>query len=130
MSRSRRQQCQHGQRRSWLEKRLRRPEPGRAVHWLDQRQSWVAEAMSRADVLEGQLAEATERPVELSARAGFPDETLAAMAQAWCRQVPSSGDPPTVLPSEAGSDSAEGGVDAEGAAAPPLMSDPTGTVYL
>jgi hypothetical protein len=31
-----------------------------------------------------------------------------------------------VLPSEAGSDSAEGGVDAEGAAAPPLMSDPAG----
>jgi hypothetical protein len=40
------------------------------------------------------------------------------------------GDPPTVSPSEAGSDSAEGGVDAEGAAAPPLMSDPAGTIYL
>jgi hypothetical protein len=40
------------------------------------------------------------------------------------------GDPPTVLPSEAGSDSVEGGVDAEGAAAPPLMSDPAGTIYL
>jgi hypothetical protein len=40
------------------------------------------------------------------------------------------GDPPTVLPFEAGSDSAEGGVDAEGAAAPPLMSDPAGTIYL
>jgi hypothetical protein len=40
------------------------------------------------------------------------------------------GDSPTVLPFEAGSDSAEGGVDAEGAAAPPLMSDPAGTVYL
>jgi hypothetical protein len=36
------------------------------------------------------------------------------------------GDPPTVLPFEVGSDSAEGGVDAEGAAAPPLMSDPAG----
>jgi hypothetical protein len=35
-----------------------------------------------------------------------------------------------VLPSEAGSDSAEGGVDAEGAAAPLLMPDPAGTVYL
>jgi hypothetical protein len=45
--------------------------------------------MSRADVLEGQLAEATERPVEPSARARFPEETLAAMAQAWCGQVPS-----------------------------------------
>jgi hypothetical protein len=35
-----------------------------------------------------------------------------------------------VLPFEAESDSAEGGVDAEGAAAPPLMSDPAGIVYL
>jgi hypothetical protein len=70
---------------SWLKKKLRRPEPGRAVHWRDRRRSRVAEAMSRADVLGGQLAEATERPLEPSARAGFPEETLAAMAQAWCR---------------------------------------------
>jgi hypothetical protein len=41
-----------------------------------------AEAVSRADVLGGQLAEATERPVEVSARAGTLEETLAAMAQA------------------------------------------------
>jgi hypothetical protein len=34
-----------------------------------------------------------------------------------------------MLPSEARSDSAEGGVDVEGAA-PPLMSDPAGTAYL
>jgi hypothetical protein len=40
------------------------------------------------------------------------------------------GDPSTVLPSEARSDSAEGGVDAKGAAAPLLMSEPAGTVYL
>jgi hypothetical protein len=86
--------------------------------------------MSRADVLWGQLAEASERPVEPSARAGFPEETLAAMAQVWCNRFFRGGDPPTVLPSEAGSDSAEGRVDAEGAAAPPLMSDPAGTVYL
>jgi hypothetical protein len=84
MSRSRRQRCQHGQRQSWLEKKLRRPEPGRAVHWLDQRRSRVAEAMSRADVLEGQLAEATERPAEPSARAGFLEETSATMALAGC----------------------------------------------
>jgi hypothetical protein len=84
MSQSRRQRCQHGQRRSWLEKKLRRPELGRAVHWRDQRRSRVAEAMSRADVLEGQLAEATERPVEPSARAGFLEETPATMAQARC----------------------------------------------
>jgi hypothetical protein len=42
------------------------------------------QAMSRADVLRGQLAEATERSVEPSARAGFLEETLAAMAQARC----------------------------------------------
>ena len=34
--------------------------------------------MSRADVLGGQLAEATERPVKPSARAGFLEETLVA----------------------------------------------------
>jgi hypothetical protein len=84
MSQSRRQRCQHRQRRSWLEKKLRRPEPGRAIHWRDQRRSRVAEAMSRADVLGGQLAEATERPVEPSARAGFLEETPATMAQTWC----------------------------------------------
>jgi hypothetical protein len=40
--------------------------------------------MSRADVLGGQLAEAMERPVKPSARVGFLEETLAAMAQAQC----------------------------------------------
>jgi hypothetical protein len=38
--------------------------------------------MSRADVLGGQLAEATERPVEVFARAGTLTETLAMMARA------------------------------------------------
>jgi hypothetical protein len=38
--------------------------------------------MSWADVLGGQPAEATKRPVKLSARAGFLEENLAAMAQA------------------------------------------------
>ena len=65
-------------------KKLRRPEPGRAVHWRVQRRSRVDEAMSRADVLGGQLAEATERPVEPSARAGFLEETPTTMAQARC----------------------------------------------
>jgi hypothetical protein len=42
-----------------------------------------------------------------------------------------SGDPPTVLPSEARSDFTEGGVDAEGAAAlPPSRSEPAESVYL
>jgi hypothetical protein len=63
---------------------LRRPEPGWAVHWRDQRRSRVAEAMSQAGVLGGQLAEASGRLAEPSARAGFLEETLAAMAQAWC----------------------------------------------
>jgi hypothetical protein len=84
MSWSRRQRYQHGQRRSWLKKKLCRPEPGWAIHWRDQRQSRVAEAMSRADALGGQLAEATERPVEPSARVGFLEKTSATMAQARC----------------------------------------------
>jgi hypothetical protein len=50
----------------------------------DQRRSRVAEAMSRAGVLRGQLAEASGRPAEPSTRAGFLEETLAAMARAWC----------------------------------------------
>jgi hypothetical protein len=40
--------------------------------------------MSRADVLGGQLVEATERPVKPSTQAEFLEETLAAMAQARC----------------------------------------------
>jgi hypothetical protein len=84
MSRSQRQRCQHGQRQSWLEKKLRRPEPGRAVHWRDRRRSRVVEATSWADVLGGQLVEATEWPVEPSTRAGFLEETPAVMAQARC----------------------------------------------
>jgi hypothetical protein len=40
--------------------------------------------MSQADVPGGQLAKDTERPAKPSARAGFLEETLAAMAQARC----------------------------------------------
>jgi hypothetical protein len=57
---------------------------GRVVDWRDQRRSRVVEATSRAGVLGGQLVEASGRPAELSARAGFLEETLAAMARAWC----------------------------------------------
>jgi hypothetical protein len=39
--------------------------------------------MSWAGVLERQLVEASGRPAEPSARAGFLEETLAAMARAW-----------------------------------------------
>jgi hypothetical protein len=84
MSRSQRQRCQRGQRRSRLEKKLRRPEPGRVVRWRNQPWSRAAEAMSQASVLGGQLAEATERPVQPSTRARFLEEILAAMAQAQC----------------------------------------------
>jgi hypothetical protein len=45
--------------------------------------------MSRADVLGGQLAEGTERPVEMFARAVTLTETLAMMARAWCWLPPS-----------------------------------------
>jgi hypothetical protein len=65
-------------------RKLRRPGPGRVVHWRDQRRSRFVEATNRAGVLGGQLAEASGRPAEPSARAGFLEETLAAMARAWC----------------------------------------------
>jgi hypothetical protein len=45
--------------------------------------------MSQADVLGGQLDESSGRPAKPSARAGFLEETLAAMARAWCRCRPS-----------------------------------------
>jgi hypothetical protein len=100
MSRSRRQRCQHGQRRSWLKKEdfvgpgagdfpgqgdvaaAAGTRPGRPL--VEPTLESGCEAMSRADVLGGQLAEATERPVEPSARAGFLEETPTTMAQARC----------------------------------------------
>jgi hypothetical protein len=42
------------------------------------------ELPSLADVPGGQPAEASGWPAELSARAGFLEKTLAAMARAWC----------------------------------------------
>jgi hypothetical protein len=62
----------------------RRLEPGRVIRERDQLWSHAAEAVSQADVLGGQLAEATERPAEASAQAGTPEDTLAVMAQARC----------------------------------------------
>jgi hypothetical protein len=58
----------------------RRLEPGQVVHWRDQPRSRAVEATSRADVLRGQLAEATGQPVKVFARAGTLTETLAMMA--------------------------------------------------
>jgi hypothetical protein len=40
--------------------------------------------MSRVGVLGGQLAEATERPIQPSTQARFLEEILAVMAQAQC----------------------------------------------
>ena len=67
----------------------RRLELGQVIRERDQPWSHAAEAMSRAEVLGGQLAEATERPTEVSARAGTLVETLAVRAQAWCWRSPS-----------------------------------------
>jgi hypothetical protein len=62
----------------------RRLELGQVIRERDQPRSHATEAVSQADVLGGQLAEATERSVEVSTRAGTLEETLAAMAQARC----------------------------------------------
>jgi hypothetical protein len=62
---------------------------GQVIRERDQPRSHAAEAVSRAEVLGGQLAMATERPVEVSARAGTLEETLAARAQARCWRPPS-----------------------------------------
>jgi hypothetical protein len=67
----------------------RRLELGQAIREWDQPRSHVAEAMSRAEVLGGQLAEATERPAEASAWAGALAESLAVRAQARCWHPPS-----------------------------------------
>jgi uncharacterized coiled-coil DUF342 family protein len=62
----------------------RRLELSQVIRKQDQPRSHAAEAVSRTEVLGGQLAEATERPAEVSARARTLAETLAAMAQARC----------------------------------------------
>jgi hypothetical protein len=62
----------------------RRLELGQVIRGRDQPQSHTAEAVSWAEALGGQLAEATERPAEASARAGTLAETLADLAQARC----------------------------------------------
>jgi uncharacterized coiled-coil DUF342 family protein len=62
----------------------RRLELGQVVRERDQSRSHVAEAVSRAEVLGGQLAEATERLAGVSARARTLAESLAVRAQARC----------------------------------------------
>jgi hypothetical protein len=66
-----------------------RLELGQVIRERDQPQSHAAEAVSRAEVLGGQLAEATERPAEASARAGTLAENLVVRAQARCWRPPS-----------------------------------------
>jgi uncharacterized coiled-coil DUF342 family protein len=62
----------------------RRLELGQVVRERDQSRSHAAEAVSRAEVLGGQLAEATERLAGVSARARTLAESLAMRAQARC----------------------------------------------
>jgi hypothetical protein len=69
-----------------LQQRL---ELGQVIRGRDQPRSHAAEAVSRAEVLGRQLAEATGRPAEPSARAGTLVETLAVRAQARCWHPPS-----------------------------------------
>jgi hypothetical protein len=64
-------------------------ELGQVVRERDQPRSHAAEAVSRAEVLGGQLAEATEQPTEVSARAGALADTQAVRAQARCWRPPS-----------------------------------------
>jgi hypothetical protein len=62
----------------------RRLELGQVIRERDQPRSHAAKAVSRAEVLGGQLAEATERPAEVSARARTLPKILAVRAQARC----------------------------------------------
>ncbi len=55
----------------------RQLELGQVIGERDQSRSQAAEAVSRAEALRGQLAEATEQLVEASARAGTLAEDLA-----------------------------------------------------
>jgi hypothetical protein len=65
-----------------------RLELAQVVHERDQSRSHAAEAGSRAEVLEGQSAEATERLAGVSARAGTLAESLVMRAQARCWHPP------------------------------------------
>jgi hypothetical protein len=66
----------------------RRLELGQVVRERDQSRSHAAKAGSRAEVLGGQPTEATERLVEVSARAGTLAENLVVRAQARCWRPP------------------------------------------
>jgi uncharacterized coiled-coil DUF342 family protein len=63
-------------------------ELGQVVRERDQSRSHAAEAGSRAEVLGGQPAEATERLAGVSAQAETLAENLVVRAQAWCWRPP------------------------------------------
>jgi hypothetical protein len=67
----------------------RRLELGQVIRERGQPRSHAAEAVSRAEVLGGQLTEATERPTEVFAWAEALVEIRAVMAQARCWCPPS-----------------------------------------
>jgi hypothetical protein len=130
MSRSRRQRCQHGQRQSWLKKKTSSAGAWPSTGGTD---AGVELPRPRAGLM-------SSGDSWLRLRGGRPSCLLGpdSWRRPWRRWpergadvVLRSGDPPTALPSEARSDFAEGGVDAEGAAAPPpSRSEPAGSVYL
>jgi hypothetical protein len=64
-------------------------ELGQVIRGRDQPRSHAAKAVSWAEVLGGQLAEATEQPAEASAQAGTLAENLTVRAQARCWRPPS-----------------------------------------
>jgi hypothetical protein len=66
----------------------RQLELGLVIRGRDQPRSYAVEAVSRVEVLGGQLAEATEWPAEASARAGTLAENLTVRARAWCWHLP------------------------------------------
>jgi hypothetical protein len=66
----------------------RQLELGQVIRELDQSRSHAAEAVSRAEILGGQLAEAKERLAGVSARAGTLAESLAVGARARCWHPP------------------------------------------
>jgi hypothetical protein len=127
MSWSRRQQCQHGQRQRWLEKKLRRPEPGRAGPSTGGTDAGVGLPRPRAGLMSSGDGWLRLRSGRSSSLLGPGSRRIP--RRRWPKRGANrflrGGDPPTMLPFEA-----EGGVNAEGAAAPTLMSDPAGTVYL
>jgi hypothetical protein len=66
----------------------RRLELGQVIRERDQSRSHAAEAVSRAEVLGGQPAEATERLAGVSARARTLAESLAVRVRARCWRPP------------------------------------------